>query len=256
MYSLLAKEIKHIKPNNIFYNPIAYKDLKKETNYNINDPFEWLKVLDDYKTLDEKKYKYYKRRFNTIETQGHMAIIQAKYDKFKKSYFPLPYQKYLKKLPKKRQALIYALGRQESRFVPTSISPSYANGVMQIMPFLSKALAKQLKDKYDIDKQLTAKTNLRYADFHLNYLTSRLDNVLFVAYAYNGGIGFTTRMLKNSGLFKTKRQYEPFLSMELVHYDESREYGKKVLTNYYVYNNYLRKDIKFSSLFENLRSPY
>ena len=48
--------------------------------------------------------------------------------------------------------------------------------------------------------QLTAKKNLRYADHHLDYLEKHLKNPLFIAYAYNGGIGFTKRLLKtNSG---------------------------------------------------------
>jgi soluble lytic murein transglycosylase len=117
-------------------------------------------------------------------------------------------------------------------------------GVMQIMPFLSEAIAKELKEPYDILMQFDAKTNIRYANHHLNYLEQRLSNVLFVAYAYNGGIGFTTRMLK-SGLFK-KGPYEPFLSMELVAYDESKHYGKKVLLNYLIYFNKTSEEKKSS----------
>jgi soluble lytic murein transglycosylase len=79
---------------------------------------------------------------------------------------------------------------------------------MQIMPFLSKAIAKELQEPYDIDKQLEAKTNIRYAHHHLNFLEKRLKHPLFIAYAYNGGIGFTKRVLK-SGLFKSG-EYEPF----------------------------------------------
>jgi soluble lytic murein transglycosylase len=56
-----------------------------------------------------------------------------------------------------------------------------------------------------------------------------------VAYAYNGGIGFVTRKVKPS--FKYDGKFEPFLSMELVAYDESREYGKKVLANYVIYSH-------------------
>ena len=53
-------------------------------------------------------------------------------------------------IDKHRKSLIYALGRQESRFIPTSVSSSYAMGTMQIMPFLSKAIAKELKESYNI----------------------------------------------------------------------------------------------------------
>ena len=115
---------------------------------------------------------------------------------------------------------------------------------MQIMPFLSKAIAKQLKESYDIDKQLTPKTNIRYGIHHLKYLKKALRHPLFIAYAYNGGIGFTKRMLKE-GLFK-KGKFEPFLSMELLPYDETKKYGKKVLANYFIYQNYLNSKDKIS----------
>ena len=153
-----------------------------------------------------------------------------------------------------RKSLIYAIGRQESRFVPTSISSSYAMGVMQIMPFLSKAIAKQLKEPYNIFEQFDAKINLRYANHHLNYLEKKLNHPLYIAYAYNGGIGFTTRLLKTK-LFK-KGKYEPYLSMELLPYDETKKYGKKVLTNYFVYQNSINvKDkIGFSELINSIEN--
>ena len=78
---------------------------------------------------------------------------------------------------------------------------------------------------------------MKYAKKHLLWLAKRLDNPLFISYAYNGGIGFTRR--KVIPFFKFKGIYEPFLSMEMVPYIESRKYGKKVLTNYVIYYNKL-----------------
>ena len=127
-------------------------------------------------------------------------------------------------------------------------------GTMQIMPFLSKAIAKELKESYNIFDQFDAKTNLRYANHHLNYLERKLDHPLYIAYAYNGGIGFTKRLLKTE-LFK-KGKYEPFLSMELLPYDETKKYGKKVLANYFIYNNHInkKKKIKLTSLIKNIQN--
>ena len=34
--------------------------------------------------------------------------------------------------------------------------------------------------------------------------------------------------------------------MELIPYDETKKYGKKVLANYYVYQNYLNKNNKIT----------
>jgi soluble lytic murein transglycosylase len=43
----------------------------------------------------------------------------------------------------------------------------------------------------------------------------------------------------------------------LISYAETREYGKKVLANYYIYNNYLNKEnpISLSTIFHSLVSP-
>jgi len=252
IYTLYANERLKKEQKNIIYT--LNQNKTSNTQYDISNPFQWLQVLDDTKKLDEKKLQKYQDTFVTDETLGHLAFVNERYYRYRNSYFVTPFQKYLKKLDKDRQALIYAIGRQESRFIPTSISSAYAMGTMQIMPFLSKAIAKQLNEPYDIDKQLEAKTNLRYADHHLDYLTKRLDNPLFVAYAYNGGIGFTTRLLK-SGFFK-KGKYEPYLSMELLPYDETKKYGKKVLANYFIYYNYLHKDkkINFQTLVNGIKN--
>jgi len=252
MYSLLAQEMLEKNNTTIDFTLNQYK--QTNSNYDISNPFEWLKVLDKSKKMDSVKLDYYKNLFTTKDTLGHLAFVYERYSKYKKSYFVTPYEKYLKSISPKRRSLIYAIGRQESRFIPTSISSSYAMGTMQIMPFLSKAIAKDLNESYDIDKQLEAKTNLRYANYHLGYLERNVHHPLFIAYAYNGGIGFTKRLLKTE-LFK-KGKYEPFLSMELLPYDETKKYGKKVLANYFVYNNYLntKNRLTFSKLIANIQN--
>ena len=58
-------------------------------------------------------------------------------------------------------------------------------------------------------------------------------------------------MLARDDMLK-QGKFEPFLSMEFVHYQESRIYGKKVLANYIVYRRLLNDSIKISDIFENL----
>jgi len=89
--------------------------------------------------------------------------------------------------------------------------------------------------KGNIFKQFDYKQNITLGVKHLKWLFSKLKNPLMVAYAYNGGIGFVKRKVLPN--FHYKGKYEPFLSMELVPYDESREYGKRVLTNYIIYSH-------------------
>jgi soluble lytic murein transglycosylase len=126
--------------------------------------------------------------------------------------------------------------------------------MMQIMPFLIKHLAKERKEKLDLDQMFDPYVAISYANQHLNYLNKKLYHPLFVAYAYNGGIGFTRRTIRSKHLFKSGK-YEPYLSMELIDYEESKKYGKKVLTNYVIYMNILGEKIKITPLLNVLDDP-
>jgi len=250
IYSLFGFELIDQKPKNTVFK--IQNDNQSKSNYDYNNPFKWFKILRDSKKMNDNKMDKYNKLLNHKDSLGHLAFVKERFFRYKKSYFITPFKDTLKDYSLDRQALIYAIGRQESRFIQTSISTAYAMGVMQIMPFLSKAIAKERKEIYNIDDQLNPRINLKYANHHLNFLEHRMKHPLLIAYAYNGGIGFTRRMLK-TGLFK-KGKYEPFLSMEMLPYDETKKYGKKVLANYFIYKNYLDKEnpIKISALFESI----
>lgn len=192
--------------------------------------------------------------YNSYMTEGVYSYLKEKALNYNKPYYPMPYIDAMIGIDKKRVSLLYAIGRQESRFVPASISTSYALGMMQIMPFLIKHLAKERGEKLELEEMFNPYTALSYANQHLDYLNKHLYHPLFVAYAYNGGIGFTRRSLKSSHLFK-EGKFEPYLSMELIDYEESREYGKKVLTNYVIYMNLLGNQIKISDFLTILDEP-
>jgi len=95
---------------------------------------------------------------------------------------------------------------------------------------------KEKGEKIDFDEIFNPYKAIEYADFHLDYLTKYLHHPLFIAYAYNGGIGFTRKHIKDGRNFRTG-PYEPYMSMEMMENDEAREYGKKVLANYVIYLN-------------------
>lgn len=248
LYSLYAKELLKKKITNIQYD-IKIASTNKSTSFNPTDPFAWLEVIN----APLKSSTEYETLFNTQETLPHLAYMYEKISGYQTFYFITPYKEVLQNYEIKRQALIYALAKKESYFIPTAISSAYALGVMQIMPFLSKNIAKALNEPYNIYDQFTPAVNLKYANYHLDYLEKHLVNPLFIAYAYNGGIGFMKRTIQK-GFTQTKYPFEPFLSMELMSNSESREYGKDVLTNYVIYYNYLSKTHKLSliTLLENL----
>ena len=128
-------------------------------------------------------------------------------------------------------------------------------GLMQIMPFLSKAIAKEKGYKnFHLLQMFEPKINLEFALHHLKWLQRNLDHPLFIAYAYNAGFGFLRKTLNKKKLF-SNRKYEPFLSMELIPYQETRLYGKKVLANYYIYAKRYKLGLSLEDLL-NIKNPY
>lgn len=255
LYSLYAKEILNKYPTNIIY---SLDTNKNSSSFNIYDSFAWFDINKDVRSeLNEEKLAKYYDILDTKETKTHLAYILERYDNFKTQYFLTPYRDIIKEQGIFKELLIYAIARQESRFIPSAISVAGAQGIMQIMPFLSEDIARRLKEPYNIYEQFIPEKNLKYASFHLDNLIKQFDsNPLFVAYAYNGGAGYTKNQLKK-GLFTKTNKYEPFLSMEMISYQETKEYGKRVLANFYIYNNYLNSEnkISLSTIFQNLKQP-
>ena len=255
IYTLYAHEVNNSKPENIFYSlQIPFKT----SLYDVNDPFEYVQLIKDTKTdLSVEKHLKYQDLFSSEETLPYLAYVTTKFEKYLNSYFITPYEEnYFKELQTDQKALMYAIARQESGFIPVSISSAYALGVMQIMPFLGKEIANKLNKPFQTRDLLDLKTNLEFANFHLQDLKSRLKHPLFIAYAYNAGEGFVNKHLFSQKYF-SHDSYEPFMSMELIPYSETRKYGKKVLANYYIYYNYLNQEKQtFSSMLEKLLLPF
>jgi len=250
IYTLKARDIlKKSYPNVI--TPLL-KD-RKIKDFNITNPIDWEKLKITMKKNPNNLHQL-AQKYKSAETLGIYSYLKEKATKYKVPYYPMPYPDAMTKFNTKRKAILYAIARQESRFVPASISTSYALGMMQIMPFLIKHLSKKRKEKMDLNKIFDPRVAISYANQHMDFLTTSLYHPLFIAYAYNGGIGFTKKRLKSKHLFK-KGLYEPYLSMELIDYRESREYGKKVFANYVIYLNLLGIPTKITPLLELLKHP-
>jgi soluble lytic murein transglycosylase len=252
MYTLLAADITKSK----YPKTIITPKISKNSIWGIDaeDPIDWAKMkrklfsrsvdLDDLAEDCESQ-----------ETIGMHTYIKARACNFTKSYFPMPYRDFMEKYPLERQALIYAIARQESRFVPASVSRSFALGMMQFMPFLIDHVAKEKGERIDYDDIFNPYKAIEYANHHLDYLTKYLYHPLFIAYAYNGGIGFTKRLIRKKGNFRPG-PFEPYLSMEKMTNVEAREYGKRVLTNYVIYMNKLGKPTRLLPFIKTLTDPY
>lgn len=223
-------------------------------DFNVADPFAWVTVMSQVYAMNSEELEKEAERFKFANTVAHYSYLMERAQRYKEHYYPMPLYEEIAHYPIHRQALMLAIARQESRFLPSVVSTSYALGMMQFMPFVARDIAKKEKlEGFRLEAMFEPRIAYLFANIHLDFLERSLMNPLFVAYAYNGGIGFTRKLLQ-SGTF-VKGPYEPFLSMELVHYEESRDYGKKVLANYVVYSHLLGQPVSISNLFENLLSP-
>ncbi|MCB4754543.1 MAG: transglycosylase SLT domain-containing protein [Sulfurovum sp.] len=251
IYTFLAADIRKKKyPKAIIVPKVSKRRIQ---GVDIKDPIIWAKIKQKL-FLGNVDINKLAEDYKSEETIGIHTYIKAHVHNFTKSYFPMPYRNLMRQYPIERQALIYAIARQESRFIPASVSHSFALGLMQFMPFLIDHIARQKGEKLDYDDIFDPYKAIEYANIHLDYLTKYLYHPLFIAYAYNGGIGFTKHLIRQKRNFRPG-SFEPYLSMEKVKNTETGEYGKHVLTNYIVYMNLLGKPIRLLPFIETLTDP-
>ncbi|MBE3021495.1 lytic transglycosylase domain-containing protein [Campylobacter sp. 7477a] len=253
IYSLYARDFIKSEPLEVI---VPKPNKQKISGFDVSDPFLWQETVLKAKNMTPQQLQEYAKKFYTNESLGAYAYFMQMANGWDEQYFVMPKSVELEDVNIARKSLIFALARQESLFIPAVISTSYALGTMQFMPFLANAIGKkELKIKnFDQDDMFKPDIAYRFANHHLNYLEKFLYHPLFIAYAYNGGIGFTKKLITRDDMFKEGR-YEPFLSLELVPVTETRNYGKKVLSNYVIYRSLMGSSIKISTLFESLTLP-
>jgi peptidoglycan lytic transglycosylase len=252
VYTLYAHEIKN-KSFDHYFCAVEVSEDKAEKN--IQDPFEWSNIIADIKksSSQEELYKLSKSYMQEEMIPVQTLILEKAY-KYGMHGYVMPYDKYLRDISTDEKALVYAIMRQESKLIPSALSRSYALGLMQLMPFVADAISKQIKNPVkNYDEMFIPENNINYALNHLKWMKKSLYHPLFMAYAYNGGMGFLRRHLKK-GTFNSGK-YEPFLSMELMSNSESREYGKKVLANYVMYKKVMGEEVSILRLFDTLTHP-
>ena len=255
IYTLLARDILKLKyPTTI--TPTLPKAKLVSSRY-IKSPIYWTKLRREIRRSrgDKSALAKLAKKYESYESIGYYTYIKAKASREKDQYFPMPYRDLIHKLPKSRQAILYAIARQESRFIPGAISSSYALGMMQIMPFLVDDLAKKRKEHIDYDDMFDPRTSIKYANEHMNYLTKWLHHPLFIAYAYNAGIGYTRRMLRTPKMFRSSKGHEPYYSLEVLGNSQARRYGKHVMANYVIYMNKLGVNLRVTDLIKTLHIP-
>lgn len=245
LYTIFATQTLQAKPRYTIASKLP--NLKKgNPSFDITDPFDWQilqKNLIKIPSGEELKSILDQYLAYTI-SEPHMAVMLNRIKKFKNNYFLMPYSDLLSWKDNHQKALTFAIARQESNLLPALVSSSYALGMMQIMPFNLKPIAKALDKKNpSLNDLFNPQIALEFGRYYLQELEDEFKHPLFVAYAYNGGPGFLRRTLKKGTLFLENRAYEPWLSLELIPYEESKNYGPLVVTNYIIYQELLGNPI-------------
>jgi len=250
IYTLYAHEKMDIDVENYF----TTLDVEKKTSsYNLQDPFDWFAILEEIRQTNRANLFDLVKHFRSINLLPVQRYILERAFNFKMHGYIMPYESYMSNLSNDEKALVYAIMRRESNYIPAALSRSFALGLMQMMPFLVDHIAAKRGEKIkSYSEMFEPSKNIEYALVHLQWLKKVLNNnPLYIAYAYNGGYGFFSRY-KKSGRF-SKRKYEPFLSMELMKNSESREYAKRVLANYVMYKRIYNEPFSLIAFFETLK---
>jgi soluble lytic murein transglycosylase len=122
---------------------------------------------------------------------------------------------------------VYAIMRKESSFLPHALSPSDARGLLQLIPATGQEVAKHLGVPLFTDELFDPEVNVRVGAAYLGGLLKRFGGqIALAAGAYNAGSHAMMRWCDQWG----SRPLDEFV--ELVTYDQAREYIKRVLAVY------------------------
>ena len=150
-------------------------------------------------------------------------------------------------------AFILSLIRQESEFDMRANSHVGAQGLMQIMPYTAKLVAKQAKLPYS-KSRLTSdpEYNINLGSHYIAGLILQYDGAYpFATAAYNAGPK-RVKHWKKINKDPQKKQIDFVDWVELIPFKETRNYVQRVMENYNVYRYILeKKPIKMKDFFKD-----
>ena len=149
------------------------------------------------------------------------------------------------------QEVVLAIIRQESEFDRRANSWAGARGMMQLMKYTAKIVAKQAKLPYSISR-LTKdpEYNIKLGSYYFNSLMEDYNGVYpFAIAAYNAGPNRVKTWRRING-DPSKGQLSYVNWIELIRFKETRNYVQRVLENINVYKYMLsKKPVKIDSFF-------
>lgn len=147
---------------------------------------------------------------------------------------PFPEYKPLRQSPER--ALLLAIARQESEFNPEIVSHAGARGLLQVMPITARHICRDHKIKCDIPRLVSDTSyNAMIGSAYIGDRKEEFDGSYVLTLAgYNAGPGRARQWMRRFGDPRTK-DIDPIDWIEMIPFEETREYVKKVLSNVQMY---------------------
>jgi soluble lytic murein transglycosylase len=132
--------------------------------------------------------------------------------------------------------ILFALIRTESAFQSDIVSHAGAVGLTQLIPETASEMADRIRraggpnyaaNGIDLNNP---EQNIHIGAYYLNYLTARFDDQLLSLLAYNGGMNRVRR-------WRAASSYPVDLFLETITINETRDYGRKVMSAAAVYKD-------------------
>ena len=229
------------------YTPERYNRIKTLFQYGFSD--EAFALYDEARKKNAKRldflYEYGKLFYDMGEIAAGYRLarqFQAQIDRRKLMAPPIDVLHYLFPVPYTDQVkfhsgsridpfFVYSVMRQESIFDYQITSPAGACGLLQIMPATGKMLAKQESlETFDPSQLYNPYMNIRLGIRYLVDLKAQYsDDYMYVLGNYNAGPKPTKR-------WQAAGEGKPWdIRAEEISYWETRDYVKRVMGNYWIY---------------------
>ncbi len=209
----------------------------------ISKPYSARRELNHLKNTRKDEAELWIQVANLFHNWGwHDGAIRAAYisgqadDLPPELTHPSPYINYVRREAIRNsvpQHWIYGIMRQESLFVHDIRSGAGAIGLMQLLPSTARNVAKRNGLKRPSNRDLSnASLNIRLGTTYFRRLLNRLDeNPVHSLAGYNAGPRRVDQWKKSI------RVAEPAAWVESIPFTETRNYVKKILVNFIIYEN-------------------
>ena len=157
-----------------------------------------------------------------------------------KKIYPIEYQEYVEQYADEYgidRYLVYSVIKVESNFDPHAISNARARGLMQLMDKTAEECNQKGNFGYTIPADLyNPQKNIQLGCFYFSSLMDSYGDMELAITAYNGGTGNVNKWLDDKELSDGNG------GLSDIPYTETKEYVKKVVKTYEIYNKLYKTD--------------